>query len=245
MFNTFQFPEVDEKKVDKVLEQFERYCHVVFERYQFWQITRKDSQTVDQLVTRLKNKAKSCTYESVDDMVRHTVTYSSWLIYSTLFRLILFDVCRGERLFWEIKCGVYQVQLFFCIFSQSFSISSISFFPGLDTGMSGIWPGTGLETFLLSCAMPLMIHNFLEPWCWLPQYTLVSYPFLSYSSVFSFICKLPFSTSWNSTLKSFKSEVIRDGCCCCFFLFSLSLPMVDVLFFYLNPLFFFLTPSFN
>ena len=31
-----------------------------------------------------------------------------------------------------------QVQLFFCIFSQSFSISSISFFPGLDTGMSGI-----------------------------------------------------------------------------------------------------------
>ena len=70
-----------------------------------------------------------------------------------------------ERLFWEIKCGVYQVQLFFCIFSQSFSISSISFFPGLDTGMSGIWPGTGLETFLLSCAMPLMIHNCLEPWC--------------------------------------------------------------------------------
>ena len=58
-----------------------------------------------------------------------------------------------------------QVQLFFCIFSQSFSISSISFFPGLDTGMSGIWPGTGLETFLLSCAMPLMFDNCLESWC--------------------------------------------------------------------------------
>ena len=28
VFNTFQFPEVDEKKVDKVFEQFERYCHV-------------------------------------------------------------------------------------------------------------------------------------------------------------------------------------------------------------------------
>ena len=67
----------------------------------------------------------------------------------------------------------------------------------------------------------------------LPQYTLVSYRFLSYSSMFSFICKLPFSTSRNSTLKSFKSEVIRDGCCC-FFLFSLSLPMVDVLFFLLE-----------
>ena len=23
----------------------------------------------------------------------------------------------------------------------------------------------GLESFLLSCAMPLMIHKFLEPWC--------------------------------------------------------------------------------
>ena len=53
VFNTFQFPEGDEKKLNKVLEQFERYCNprknVVFERYQFWQITQKDSETVDQL----------------------------------------------------------------------------------------------------------------------------------------------------------------------------------------------------
>ena len=81
-----------------------------------------------------------------------------------------------ERLFCEIKCGVYQVQLFFCIFSQSFSISSISFFPGLDTGMSGIWPGTGLETFLLSCAMPLMIHNFLEPCIGVDESIVPIYP---------------------------------------------------------------------
>ena len=59
VFNTFQFPEGDEKQLDKVLERFECYCNpgknVVFERYQLWQITQKDSETVDQFVTRLKN----------------------------------------------------------------------------------------------------------------------------------------------------------------------------------------------
>ena len=47
-----------------------------FERYQFWQITQKDSETVDQFVTRLKNKVKSCEDESVDDMVRDTFVFS-------------------------------------------------------------------------------------------------------------------------------------------------------------------------
>ena len=39
VFNTFQFPEGDEKKLAEVFEQFERYCNprknVVFERYQY------------------------------------------------------------------------------------------------------------------------------------------------------------------------------------------------------------------
>ena len=65
------------------------------------------------------------------------------------------------------------------------------------------------------------------------QCTRVSEPFLSYSTMFSFIWQLPFSTSWNSTLKSFKNEVIQDGHFFCCFLWDL------------NPLFFFLTPSFN
>ena len=80
VFKTFQFPEGEEKKLGKVLEQFERYCiprkNVVFERYQFWQITQKDSETVDQFVTRLKNKVKSCEYESVNDMVRDKFVFS-------------------------------------------------------------------------------------------------------------------------------------------------------------------------
>ena len=74
VFNTFQFSEGDGKKLDKVLEEFKRYSNprknVVFERHRFWQISQKDSETVDQLVTRLKNKVKSCEYSTVDDMVR-------------------------------------------------------------------------------------------------------------------------------------------------------------------------------
>ena len=159
-----------------------------------------------------------------------------------------------ERLFWEIKCGVYEVQLLFYIFPQSFSISSISFFPGLDMGMSGIRPGSELETFLLSCAMSLMIHNFLEPWCRRihcpnkPGSLNLIFPtlpcFLLSENYF-------FSTSWNSILKRFKNEVIQDEyscswCCCCFFLFLFSLSLFIVNFFFvLNPLFIFLTPSFN
>ena len=74
VFNTFQFPDSNEK-VDKVLEQFEQYCNprrnIVLERHQFWQITKKDSETVlvDQFITRLKNKVKLCKYSAVNNMV--------------------------------------------------------------------------------------------------------------------------------------------------------------------------------
>ena len=81
VFNTFQFAEGDKNKLDKVLEKFEQYCNprknVVFERHQFWQTTQKDSETVDQFVTRLKNKVKSCEYPPpVDDMLRDKFVFS-------------------------------------------------------------------------------------------------------------------------------------------------------------------------
>ena len=81
VFNTFQFAEGDENKLDKVPEQFEQYCNprknVVFERYQFWQITQKDFETVGQFVTRLKNKLKSFQYPSpVNDMLRDKIVFS-------------------------------------------------------------------------------------------------------------------------------------------------------------------------
>ena len=165
-----------------------------------------------------------------------------------------------ERLFCEIKCGVYQVQLFFCIFSQSFSISSISFFPGLDTderhlnvGHMTCYRVRNIPAQLCYAPDDSQLFGALVLMHPLPQYTLVSYRFLSYSSMFSFIRKLPFSASWNFTLKSFKNEVIRDGyscccCCCCFISFLTSsfycrcfFLFLFLFFFYLSPLFFFNT----
>ena len=82
VFNTLEFSEGDDKKLDKVIEQFETYCNprknVVFERYQFCKIERKnrESETVDQFVTRVKKKVKSREYTSVDDMVRDKFVFS-------------------------------------------------------------------------------------------------------------------------------------------------------------------------
>ena len=80
VFNTFEFSEGDEKKLERVIERFEQYCNprenVVFERYQFWKIDQEESEMVDQFVTRLKNKVKSCEYTSVDDMVRDKFVFS-------------------------------------------------------------------------------------------------------------------------------------------------------------------------
>jgi len=76
VFNTFQFPDGNEK-VDRVLEQFEQYCNprnIVFERHQFWQITQKDSETVDQFITRLKNKVKLCEYSAMV-LINHVPVY--------------------------------------------------------------------------------------------------------------------------------------------------------------------------
>ena len=65
---------------------------MVFERYQSWQITQKDSETVDQFVTRLKNRVKSCEYESVNDMVRDKFMFS-WRDLAVKERLL-----RNEKL---------------------------------------------------------------------------------------------------------------------------------------------------
>lgn len=79
VLNIFQFPEGDEKKLDKVLEQFERYCNprknVVFERLQFWQIT-EEFRNRGSICHAFENKVKSCECWSVDDMVRDKFVFS-------------------------------------------------------------------------------------------------------------------------------------------------------------------------
>ena len=68
---TFHFPEGDEKKVEKVREQFERYYNprksIVFEKHE-------KTEKVDKFITQLKNKVKSCEYLAV--MVRDRFVFS-------------------------------------------------------------------------------------------------------------------------------------------------------------------------
>ena len=65
--------------------------------HQFWQISQKDLETVNQFVTRLKNKVKSCEFSAVDDMVRDKFVFS--------FR----DLTVKERLFREDKLTLEKV----------------------------------------------------------------------------------------------------------------------------------------
>lgn len=124
-----------------------------------------------------------------------------------------------------------------------FSICSISFFPGLDTGVSGIWPGTRLETFLLSCAMPLMIYNYKEPWCLcihcpnMPRSLNLFFPIFPCSLLSAnYLFLLP---GILHALKRFENEVIKDGCFL-FFCFFFTLSSYGSCFYDLNHLFFFL-----
>nr|XP_039255361.1 uncharacterized protein K02A2.6-like [Styela clava] len=76
IYNNFDFAEADDrKKLDKVIEKFENYCNqrknVVFERHQFWQSSQDVTETIDQFVTKLRSKVKSCAFkEEPEDMIR-------------------------------------------------------------------------------------------------------------------------------------------------------------------------------
>ena len=52
--------EGDDKKFDKVLEAFERFCspqkNILYEHHGFWIMRQEDSESVDSYLTRLKLK---------------------------------------------------------------------------------------------------------------------------------------------------------------------------------------------
>lgn len=56
----------DNKKFDKVLEAFRKYCsprkHILYERYTFWHIQQEDTESIDAYLTRIKLKLDTCEY---------------------------------------------------------------------------------------------------------------------------------------------------------------------------------------
>ena len=81
VYNTFTWAAVgDSKKVDKIMEKFESYCaprkNVLWERHVFNCRTQQPGETIDQYVTDLRCKAKTCEFGTLNDsLIRDRIVY--------------------------------------------------------------------------------------------------------------------------------------------------------------------------
>ena len=69
IFNTLNFEnEGDSKKLDKVMERFEAYFiphkNITWERHVFNTCSQKQCESIDEYVTDLRSKAKTCKFRS-------------------------------------------------------------------------------------------------------------------------------------------------------------------------------------
>ena len=67
IYKTLQWnSEGDDKKFDKVIEAFMRYCsprkHILYERYMFWTLQQEVDKSVDAYLTLIKLKLEACEY---------------------------------------------------------------------------------------------------------------------------------------------------------------------------------------
>ena len=81
IYNTFQFINEEHRhKLDVLKSKFEEYVNprknTVFERYKFWEYKQQDGETIDQFITELKTRAKSCEFgEQHDSMIRDRIVF--------------------------------------------------------------------------------------------------------------------------------------------------------------------------
>ena len=81
IYNTFQFvTEEDRIKLDVLKSKFEEYVNprknTVFERYRFWEYNQQEGETIDQFITELKTRAKSCEFgDQHDSMIRDRIVF--------------------------------------------------------------------------------------------------------------------------------------------------------------------------
>lgn len=72
VYNNFTFDAEDNKmELDKILKKFEDYCipkrKVMFERHRFFTCVQKTGETIDQYVTELRNRSKTCEFGGLTD----------------------------------------------------------------------------------------------------------------------------------------------------------------------------------
>ena len=111
IYNTFSWDtEGDENKVEKIKERFEGYCNprknITWERHVFNTCDQDIGETIDQYVTKLKTKAKSCEFGTLkDSLIRDRIvcgissdsTRAKLLREANLTIERAIDICRADE----------------------------------------------------------------------------------------------------------------------------------------------------
>ena len=111
IFNTLSFDNAgDDKKLDKLVEKFEAYCiprkNVTWERHVFNTRNQQPGESIDQYVTDLQNKAKTCEFGALleslikDRLVCGVIsdkTRSRLLKQTNLTLAGALDICRADE----------------------------------------------------------------------------------------------------------------------------------------------------
>ena len=111
VFNTLTFDnEDDQKKLSVLMEKFEEYCtprrNVTWERHVFNTRRQQPGETIDQYVTDLKKKAKSCEFGDLNDSLIKDRVVCGILSDKTRARLLkqpdltlakAIDMCRADE----------------------------------------------------------------------------------------------------------------------------------------------------
>ena len=81
VYNNFTWEnEGDSMKVDKIMQKFRPYCNprknITYERHVFNTRNQRAGETIDQYVTDLRTKAKSCEFGTLcDGLIRDRIVY--------------------------------------------------------------------------------------------------------------------------------------------------------------------------
>ena len=111
IYNTFVWEhEGDERKIVKIMEKFQAYCeprkNITWERHVFNTCNQEVGETIDQYVTKLKTKARSCEFSALkDSLIRDRIVCGihSDKIHSRLLREVdltlerTVDICRANE----------------------------------------------------------------------------------------------------------------------------------------------------
>ena len=81
IYNTFTFSESEDRdKLSVLKKKFEEYVNprknTVFERYKFWECKQQEGETIDQFITELKTRSRSCEFgDQTDSMIRDRIVF--------------------------------------------------------------------------------------------------------------------------------------------------------------------------